>query len=630
VRAYRLLIFFMKKSSVRIPAVALSPVLVAGSVLCVFPAQAADDAPTVVASLDTVVVTATRSAQPITDVVADVTVVDREQIDRSGAVALADVLARVPGITIARNGGPASTTSVYLRGAEGRFTAVFVDGVRIDSQSTGGATWNAIPLSQVDRIEVLRGPAAAIYGSDAVAGVVQIFTRQGEEGFFPSVRVGIGTHNTRELGVAVRGGRGAFDYALGVSGERSDGFNAQPAGNPDRDGYRTESLSGRLGWKLAEGHRLEATLLDSRQKSGYDGFMPGLDDQSLHDLQTLGLNWSARWSDMWNTRLGYTRGTDRYETTPSPYLTETRISTWLWRNEVKLGQGLLSVDVERREDELKNSSTWPELTDRSQNAIAVGYGLRAGSHTVQLNARHDDDSEFGGQSTGSVAYAYAITPMLRATASAGTAFRAPTLFQRFSIYGTPDLKAETGRNVEAGLAWQAGANRASVVVFRNEVEDLINYISGSGSCINGVGAFAGCYGNVGKARYSGVTLSGATRLGPVNLGGSLDLLRPKNVETGRLLPRRAEVQATLTADSQVARWRLGGELQHVGKRFNDVANTQALSAYTLLNLTASTTIGRDWTLLARVDNATDKAYESVLGYATAGRTFYLGLTWSPR
>ena len=110
------------------------------------------------------------------------------------------------GITIARNGGPASTTSVYLRGGEGRFTAVFVDGVRIDSQSTGGATWNAIPLSQVDRIEVLRGPAAAIYGSDAVAGVVQIFTRQGEEGFFPSVRVGVGTHNTRELAAAVRGG----------------------------------------------------------------------------------------------------------------------------------------------------------------------------------------------------------------------------------------------------------------------------------------------------------------------------------------------------------------------------------------------------------------------------------------
>lgn len=621
----------MKKHSLRAAAAALSPAIVAGSSLCVSLAQAADSpAPEVVASLSTVVVTATRSEQPITDVVADITVLDREAIDRSGAAALADVLARVPSVTVNRNGGPASTTNVYLRGAEGRFTAVFIDGVRIDSQSTGGATWNAIPLSQVDRIEVLRGPAAAIYGSDALAGVVQVFTRQGEEGFFPSVRVGLGTHGTRELSAALRGGSGAVDYALGFGAERSDGFNAKPSGNPDRDGYRNESFSGRLGWKFAPGHKLDLTVLDNQQKAGYDAFTPGNDDQSLHDLQTVGLNWSARWSEVWNTRVGVTRGTDRYETTPSPYLTKTEVSTWLLRNELKLGQGLLSVDLERREDDLRNGSTTPEQTSRHQNAVAAGYGLRVGAHTLQVNARHDDDSEFGGQSTGSLAYGYDISPTLRATASAGTAFRVPTLFQRFSIYGTPDLKAETARNLEAGLRWISGTDRASVVVYRNEVQDLINYISGPGNCANGVGAFAGCYGNVGEARYSGVTLSGGTRVGGVNLGGSLDLMRPKNLETGNLLARRAETQATFTADSQWAGWRLGGEIQHVGKRFNDAANKQALPAYTLLNLTASTTVARDWTLLVRVDNATDKAYESVLGYATAGRTFYLGLNWALR
>lgn len=624
----------MTKPHLRAAVAALSPAIVAGSSLCVSLAHAADAVevppPEVVATLSTVVVTATRSAQPITDVVADVTVVDRETIDRSGAAALADVLARVPGVTVNRNGGPASSTSVYLRGAETRFTAVFVDGVRIDSQSTGGATWNAIPLSQVERIEVLRGPAAAIYGSDALAGVVQIFTREGEEGFFPSVRVGVGSHSTRELSASLRGGSATVDYALGLGAERSDGFNAKPSGNPDRDGYRNESFSGRLGWKLAKDHKLDLTVLDSQQKAGYDAFAPGNDDQSKHHLQTVGLNWSARWSEAWNTRVGMTRGTDRYETTPSPYLTETQVSTWLLRNELKLGKALLSVDLERREDDLRNGSTTPELTDRHQNALALGYGLRAGAHTLQLNARHDDDSEFGGESTGSIAYGYAITPSLRATASAGTAFRVPTLFQRFSLYGTPDLKAETARNLEAGLRWQAGDSHAGVVVYRNEVKDLINYISGPGNCANGVGTYAGCYGNVGEARYSGVTFSGGAKAGPVNLGGSLDLMRPKNLETGKLLARRAETQATFTADAMLGAWRLGGEVQHVGKRYNDAANTQALPAYTLLNLTASTTIARDWTLLARVDNATDKDYESVLGYATAGRTFYLGLSWSPR
>lgn len=619
----------------RATSVALSPAFAAGASLCVCLAHAADvpgpaEGRLVVASLDAVVVTATRSEQPVTDVVADVSVVDRTQIERSGASSVADVLARAPGITVTRNGGPASATSVYLRGAEGRFTAVFIDGVRIDSQSTGGASWNAIPLAQVDRIEVLRGPAAAIYGSDALAGVVQIFTRQGEAGFFPSVRLGLATHSTRELNVALRGGAGVIDYALGLASERSEGFNAQPQGNPDREGYRTESFSGRLGWQLAPGHKLEATVLDSRQKSGFDGFTPGLDDQGLQDLQTLGLNWSGRWSDVWSTRAGYTRGTDRYETTPSPYLTETQVSTWLLRNEFKLGHGLLSVDLERREDELKNRSTTPWVTDRNQNAIALGYGMRSAGHTLQLNARHDDDSEFGGQSTGSLAYGYDLTSSLRATVSAGTAFRVPTLFQRFSIYGTPDLRAETARNLEAGLRWQSGGDRAAVVVYRNDVKDLIDYISGPGSCVNGVGAFAGCYGNVGQARYSGVTFSGSTQVAEVNLGGSLDLMRPKSRETGKRLARRAQTQATLTADTALGRWQVGGEVQHVGRRYNDAANTQPLAAYTLLNLTASTSIARDWKLLARLDNASDKEHELVQGYATAGRTLYLGLTWSPR
>lgn len=621
----------MNKPFVRAAAAALAPALPAGALLCASLVHAADATPSGAAdALGPVVVSATRSEQPITDVIADVTVIDRDAIDRSGAAAVADVLARVPGVTVNRNGGPAATTNVYLRGAEGRFTAVFIDGVRIDSQSTGGATWNAIPLSQVERIEVLRGPAAAIYGSDALAGVVQIFTRQGEAGFFPGGRLGVGSDGTRELGVSLRGGTATVDYALGLGVERSDGFNARPSGNPDRDGYRSESLSGRLGWRVAAGHKVDLTVLDSRQRADYDGFMPELDDQSRHRLRTVGLQWSARWSDTWITRAGLTRGTDRYETTPLSYLTETRVSTWLLRNELKMGPGWLSVDLERRDDALHNRSTVPARTDRRQNALALGYGLRVGPHTLQANARHDDDSEFGGQATGLLAYGFDLSRTLRLTASAGTAFRVPTLFQRFSIYGTPDLEAETARNLEAGVRWQSGQDRLAVVVYRNRVRDLIDYVSGPGDCINGVGDYAGCYGNVGRARYAGLTFSGGTRVGPLNLGASWDLMRPKNELSGKWLARRARTQAMLTADTHLEGWRLGGELQYVGARYNDAANTKRLPAYALFHLTASRPLGRDWRLLARIDNVTDRAYESVLGYATAGRTVFVGATWAPR
>lgn len=605
--------------------------LVAASLSAIFASQTFAQT---AATLDPVVVTATRTAVSLTEVLADVSIVDRDQIERSGAASVSDVLARLPGITISQTGGPASTTGVFIRGAESRFTAVFVDGVRIDSQSTGGATWESIPLAQVERIEVLRGPAAAVYGSDAMAGVVQIFTRDGEPGFHPSIRVGIGSYNTREISTSLRGGEGNVTYALGLAEDKSDGFDAQPNGtNHDRDGYRNRSFSGRLGWKVQPGQKLELTVLDNDQKVGYDGYgsVPPQNDIAKHHLQTVGVNWSSRWSDDWSTRLGMTKGTDRYETTPSVYLTETQVTTYLFHNELRLASGLLTADLERREDELQNSSTRPSAnTNRSQNAVALGYGIKLGDHSLQANARHDEDSEFGGKSTSALAYGYAISPTLRATASTSTAFRVPTLFQRFSIYGTSNLKAETSNNHEIGLRWLSGENRASVVVYHNDVDNLINYVSGPGTCINGVGAYAGCYGNTGHARMTGTTISGGTRVGNVNLGASVDWMAPQNLDTGKVLARRARNQAMLTADAPLADWRVAGELQYVGERFDNASNTTRLASYNLINVSASKQIDRDWKLLAKLNNLNDKNYVLANGYATPGRTFYLGLTWAPQ
>ncbi|RYF07889.1 MAG: TonB-dependent receptor, partial [Comamonadaceae bacterium] len=186
-------------------------------------------------ALQETVVTATRVARPLSDLVADVSIIDRDTIERSGATGVADVLARLPGVEMSRNGGPGNSGSVYVRGAESRFTAVYIDGVRVESQSTGGAVWEQIPLSQIERIEVLRGPAAAVYGSDAIGGVIQLFTKKGEGPPAPSVQLGIGSHGTRTAQAAVSGGAGALDYSLGLSQERSDGFNARTlaTANPD-------------------------------------------------------------------------------------------------------------------------------------------------------------------------------------------------------------------------------------------------------------------------------------------------------------------------------------------------------------------------------------------------------------
>lgn len=582
-----------------------------------------------------VVVTANRVAQPLTDVLADVTLIDEQQIQRSGAVNVADLLARQPGLELSRNGGPGTASSLFIRGADTRFTAVYIDGVRVDSQSTGGAPWEAIALGQVERIEIVRGPAAAVYGSDAVAGVVQIFTKKGEGGFSPYVGVGAGNRRTGKVEAGFSGKTGAVDYSLGIERATSRGFHARDDGNPDRDGYRQTAAHAQLGWQINQAHRVELTGTHSKMDAQYDAARSTAsrpatsDDHAINRLTTLGGTWSAQWTPAWSTRLSVNESRQKYETQPSPYLTETRLRNYLLQNEWKQGDHTFTAAFERREDKLINTSVPNGKQDRHQNAVALGYGYSNGPHTVQVNARHDRDSEFGGKTTGSASYGFAFAPNWRVTAAVGTAFRVPTLYQRFSEYGQAGLQPEKSRNAELGLHWQNKGNRFGITAYHNRISNLISF-GAAGPCASAWG----CYENTGRAVLKGVTLSGAYQLGQVTFNGSLDWQKPHNADTGKLLARRARRILKLGAETRFAtgsvNWTAGAEVQASSHRYNDPANTERMGGYGIMNLYANAVIARDWRLLARIDNVADKNYQLAKGYATPGRTLYVGLRWEPR
>ena len=585
-----------------------------------------------IAVLPEVVVTATRVAQPLTDLVADVSIIDRTQIERSGATGVGDVLARLPGVEMSRNGGVGGITNIYLRGAETRFTAVFIDGVRVDSQGTGGASWDVIPLSQVDRIEVLRGPAAAIYGSDALGGVVQIFTRKGEGPASPHVGWGMGTYSTTKAEAGVSGAQGAWDYSVGLLRQESKGFNSMPTANPDDDGYKSESVVARVGLALTPSHRLDLSVLNSQLNAQYDNQWGATmeDDRTLKKLQTAGVVWHANWSADYASTVSLTTAQDRYETLPSPDLTVTNSRGYLWQNEYRKLGHLFTWALERREDELTNSETAPRDTSHFQNALALGYGWAANGHSVQLNLRHDVDSVFGPQTTGGVGYGYALTPQWRAKASAGTAFRAPTLYQRFSPYGSADLLPETSRNLDMGVAFADGPNAFGLTLYQNDVSNLIQFEDNKGTCPanDPMDPFGGCYANTAKARYQGVTLTGRYLIGNVTVSGSLDVQDPRDGATGKLLARRAQQHGKLAVETRLQGWAVGAELQASGLRYNDAGNTTELPGYVLLGLHAQSQVAKNWTVLVRLDNLTDAKYELAQGYASAGRSLYAGLSWA--
>ena len=600
------------------------------SVSVVYAQSTPADAP----PLSEIVITAARMPQPLTDLVADITIIDRATIQRSGATGVADVLALVPGFEISRNGGPASTTGVFLRGAETRFTAVYIDGVRVDSQSTGGATWQAIPLSQIDRIEVVRGAVGAVYGSDAIAGAIQIFTRKGEIGMHPYVGIGVGTYSTYKIEAGVSGADASWNYAIGIARDSSKGFNATTTGNPDKDGFTAESASARLGFIVNAEHRLDASFMNNHQRGQYDS-SPVLDDLSIYKLQTASLRWQAQWTPQYRSTVSVGASQDRYETTPSVYLTDTNLNSFYWQNEYRLGTSLLSAALERRDDSLSNADTTPKDTSHFQNALALGYNWVEGAQSLQLNARRDVDSAFGSQNTESLGYGYAVSPQWRLTGTLGNAFRAPTLFQRFSIYGSSNLQAETSQNVEAGLRYSSGEGNWGITVYSNEVSNLIVYDVSvpEKSCAarkkNAKGVLSGgCYGNIAKARHEGVTISAARKFGSVSTRASFDLQNPRDLSTGNLLARRARQHAVLAIEAPWSGWVVGTELQLSSMRYGNAANTIELAGYGLLNLYAQTKIGKDLTMLLRLDNANDAQYQLANGYATAGRSWYTGLKWA--
>ena len=588
--------------------------------------------------LDEVTVTATRSPMKLSEVAADLTVIDRDTIERQGFGNVAALLRNVAGLQITSNGGPANTTSVFIRGAETRHTVVLIDGIRIDGQSTGGARWENLPLSLIERVEVLKGPASALYGSDAIGGVVQIFTRQGSGR--PQLDLGLGGGNLGQAKaeVALSGGTAAFDYAGSLSVDRGTGFNvytnaAARSFNADRDGWRNYTGSLRLGGRVAEGQRLELIALKSRTDAGYDAGRTA-DDRSITESLAAKLSLKSTWSEAFSTQLAAGQSEEDYETKPgSPYLTKTRIRSASLLGFYRInGQHQLNGLLERREDRLVNADlTAGGRSTRSQNAVGLSYLGTLDALTLQAHGRHDDDSEFGGIDTGSVGAGYRLGGGWRVMASVGNAFRAPTLYQRGSVYGpnttlpgVEELRPERAYNREAGLSWAQGGFDFALTAFHNRVTDLIAF-GAAGTCRSTLG----CYSNVARATLKGASLKGGAQLGPVRLSATADFLDPTDANTGRVLQRRAKRFGTLRAETTLSAWTLGACVVGSGARFDDAANRTRLGGYGLLNLDAQLAIAKDWRLQLNVDNAFNRDYQTANFYQQAPRTWFVSLRYTP-
>ena len=577
--------------------------------------------------LKEMVVTATRSESRADAVMSDVTVITREDIARGTGRTVSELLARISGVQMAATGGLGKTSSIFIRGTESRHVLLLVDGVRYGSATAGQANFDNIALESIERIEVLKGPASALYGSDAVGGVIQIFTRKGTPGLHPYAGITVGSAERREVSAGLSGGTADVSYSLGVQNLREKGFSATNPQvafnqfNPDADGFSQSSVNAAVDWKFAPGWKADARVFQANGTTQFDNGPSAFDAKSDAVTKVLGLGVEGQLTGNWKSRLALGKSEDLSNSFSSavPSVFNTVQDQWTWLNEIATPIGKVVAGYERVAQKVSGTTSYAVDT-RTTNSWLAGLNGAAGAHSWQLNLRRDQDSQFGAATTGLAGYGFKFTPEWRAHAAYGTSFKAPTFNQLYFVSpffnGNPSTQPEFGRSSELGVAYAAGAHEVKLTYFANRIKGFINATT--------------VVTNVPYARIDGWTLAYEGQKDAWTFRAALDLLDARNELTQLKLPRRADRQLTAGVDYTVGAWKFGTTLLAASNRFDNAANTVPLGGYATVDIHADYALAKDWSVQARMNNLGDKPYETAAGYNQAGRSTYVTVRYQPK
>ncbi|MBS0213756.1 MAG: TonB-dependent receptor [Proteobacteria bacterium] len=598
--------------------------IVAALASIIVPTAFAADPPT---TLDTVVVTGTRHAQTVDDALAAVTVITRKDIDDSPATDVIALLGQQAGVDVSRTGGPGQTSSVFLRGANSNQTLVLIDGIRVAAASNGYFDFANLPLDQIERIEIVRGPRAAYWGSDAIGGVIQIFTRN-PHGWSGSAHGG---------SYAQRGGTASFgtpasndDAHLGltIGYDRLHGFPAtdpfNPYGSPADDGYRNRNASLRGSIPLGT-QTLGVTALytdgDTQIAAG-----PGPEPAHMFSRNTSGgATLSGPITGNWTQALTVGGADNDINTPVYASRTSSRRTSVDWVNNVALGTGqtiTFGGNWQRETGASYEFGGTDYLRAISNTAGFAGYDGRFGSQQVELAIRHDDNSQFGGATTGTAAWGWQIDQAWKLRASWGQGFRAPSFDELYSpgffgyYAGNPLLRPERSQSVEAGLEFKPSSGHAfKLSAWRTRVRQMIAFDGPQMQAIN-----------VDRAALDGAELAYRYTRGPWSAGSAITVQDPRDLGTGQPLLRRPHRK--LAADTRYD-FGNGWDVSVDGLAASERADYGGvrLGGYTVLNLAAGWNFHPGWRAQVRLSNLFDKDYELASGYRTPGRSVLLTLSW---
>jgi len=604
--------------------------------------------------LNPVVVSATRIQQKVSDVIPSATVITREEIERSQAPTLVDLIQGQPGIEIGRNGGPGTLSSIFMRGQASTNVAVFIDGVPVQRDSFGVLKLVDVPPSQIEKVEILRGNMSALHGESAVGGAIHIFTLAGAGKSGPTASVAYGSRNTSNLtaGYNLKGD----DFKIGFSAQRfkTDGFSAMnpnqsSLANPDKDGFERESffINGEKRVKKDfsigfQANQIESKVqYDSNSNRGLvynanppynllrDDYTNETSDTHLAGQKSSDLTFYTRFkpSTDWTSRLAMTQSRFDSREFRNGAANGSYDGDQLgvqWGNTYKLGTGNANFGVDLINAEFKT----PTKYERDSLGYYIGYSGRSDRLDYQANLRRDEikskegnTSNENSASTWLLAAGYQLTNTLKLTSLVSTSFRAPSVGELFGIYGNPTLQPQEHKGSEVGLQHQSVLGRLRAVYFNTETKNDFGY-----------GPDWKPY-NIAKSENKGIELSLNGNAAGWGYRLSAVAQDPKNAESGARLARRAKEYGSigLTKTALGVDW--GANVFWSGNRadsdvvtFTPVTN----SSFTVVNLSAAKKLTPEWTGRVGVENAFNENYQLVHGYNTPRRGVFVTLQYQPK
>ncbi|WP_436874691.1 TonB-dependent vitamin B12 receptor BtuB [Kosakonia sacchari] len=587
-------------------------------------------------SSDTLVVTANRFQQPAKTVLAPTEVVTREDIDRWQSRSLVDVLRRLPGVDIAQNGGLGQTASVYVRGTEAKHLLLLIDGVPVArSGISNDPELNQIPLSLVQRVEYIRGPRSAVYGSGAIGGVVNVITMTGNEK--SQINAGVGSKGYQTYDGTLRQRFGDTVATAAGSYTSTRGFNVQPGStwdhDSDRDGYRNKTFWGSLQHKFNDNVDGFFRGYNFSNNVDYDlGSPPFAPDYSADERQLFVQGWDTGLNfaeGIYSSQLlaSYQKSKDyNYSSIYGRYNDGTTLDDMeqryiQWGNNVDVGKGSVGAGVDWKQERLVSSNkTTRDAYERENTGLYLNGMQQFGDVTLEASGREDKDDEFGWHGTWQTAAGWEFVENYRLTVSYGTGFLAPSLGQqfgakRFGIASNPNLKPEESRQWEAGVEGLTGPLDWRLSAYRYEIENLITYSNTA-------------YYNINSATIKGVEWTGCVDTGIFSHRVTLQYIDPRDDETNEVLPRRAKRQAKYQLDWSVLNVDMDLAWEYFGKRYDNRTSTynpeqRILPSYSTVDFSVSYPVTSHLTVRGKIANLFDKEYETAYGYQTAGREYTL-------